>query len=128
LQFFFAAAESMRRILIDHARAKQNLKRGGKRARLSLNALDVAAADEQLVELLALDEVLAELERDEPDVAAVVRLRFYAGLSIEQVAEVLNVSPRTVSRDWTYARAMLFRALVDGEAADAPQLPRDVAG
>ena len=109
-QFFFAAAEAMRRILIDHARARAGLKRGGGRKRVPLGGIDVAT-DEQMPEILALDEAVSRLEKVSPDVAAVVRLRFYAGLSVEETAEVLGVSPRTVKREWTYARARLFREL-----------------
>jgi len=112
-QFFFAAAEAMRRILIDHARARGQLKRGGGNARMPLNVLDLAA-DEQIPQILALDEAILRLEQSSPTVAAVVRLRFYAGLSIEETAEALGISPRTVKREWTYARATLHREL--GEA------------
>ena len=109
-QFFFAAAEAMRHILIDHARARGSLKRGGERKRVPLGILDLAT-DEQILEILALDEALSRLEKESPDVAAVVRLRFYAGLSVEETADVLGISPRTVKREWTYARARLFREL-----------------
>jgi RNA polymerase sigma factor (TIGR02999 family) len=110
-QFFFAAAEAMRQILIDHARARAGLKRGGGRKRVPLGVLDLATDEEQIPEILALDEAVSRLEQVSPDVAAVVRLRFYAGLSVEETAEALGVSPRTVKREWTYARARLFREL-----------------
>jgi RNA polymerase sigma factor (TIGR02999 family) len=109
-QFFLAAAEAMRRILIEHARARGKLKRGGGRKRVLLNVMDLAA-DEQIPEILALDEALQRLEQSNPDVAAVVRLRFFAGLSVEETADALGVSPRTVKREWTYARAILHRTL-----------------
>jgi RNA polymerase sigma factor (TIGR02999 family) len=109
-QFFLAAAEAMRRILIEHARARGKLKRGGGRQRVLLNVLDLAS-DEQIPEILALDEALSRLEEVSPDVAAVVRLRFYAGLSVEETAQALGVSARTVKREWTYARAILYREL-----------------
>ena len=109
-QFFLAAAEAMRRILIEHARARGKLKRGGGRRRVLLNVMDLAA-EEQIPEILALDEALQRLEETSPDVAVVVRLRFFAGLSVEETAEALGVSPRTVKRDWTYARAVLHRHL-----------------
>ena len=109
-QFFFAAAEAMRRILIDHARARGQLKRGGGRRRVPLNVLDLAA-DEQIPEILALDEAILRLEQDAPGVAAVVRLRFYAGLSIDETAQTLGISRSTVKREWTYARARLFSEL-----------------
>jgi RNA polymerase sigma factor (TIGR02999 family) len=115
-QFFFAAAQAMRQILIDHAHARGTLKRGGNRKRLPLNVLDLATAtDEHVPEILALDDAVSRLEKESPDVAAVVRLRFYAGLSIEETAEAIGVSPRTVKRDWTYARVRLFRELGYGE-------------
>src|SRR6478672_68983 len=113
-QFFFAAAEAMRQILIDHARAHRGLKRGGGRKRVPLSVLDLAS-EEHIPEILALDEAVSRLEKTSPDVAAVVRLRFYAGLSIEETAEALGISPRTVKREWTYARARLFRELSDDE-------------
>ena len=109
-QFFFAAAEAMRQILIDHARARAGLKRGGGRKRVPLSVLDLAT-DEQPPQILALDEAVSRLEKVSPDVAAVVRLRFYAGLTVEETAEALGISPRTLKREWTYARARLFREL-----------------
>ena len=112
-----AAAEAMRRILIEHARARVKLKRGGGRPRALVNVLDLAAED-QIPEILALDEALQRLEGVSPEVAAVVRLRFYAGLSVEETAQALGVSPRTVKREWTYARAVLYRELADNDAAD----------
>jgi RNA polymerase sigma-70 factor, ECF subfamily len=112
--FFFAAAEAMRRILIDHARARAGPRRGGGRRRVPLhNVLDLAAAEEDFPEILALDDALSRLEKMSERVGAVVRLRFYAGLSIEEVARTLDVSPRTVKADWTYARAWLARELAD---------------
>ena len=113
-QFFFAAAEAMRQILIDHARARAVLKRGGGKKRVPLSVIDLAS-DEQIPQILALDEAISRLEKVSPDVAAVVRLRFYAGLSVEETAEALGISPRTVKREWTYARARLFRELTDDD-------------
>jgi RNA polymerase sigma factor (TIGR02999 family) len=109
-QFFFAAADAMRRILVDHARAHRGPKRGGGRRRVSLSVVELAS-EQRGAEILALDEALSRLEKVSPDVAAVVRLRFYAGLTIEETAQALGVSPRTVKRDWTFARARLFQAL-----------------
>jgi RNA polymerase sigma factor (TIGR02999 family) len=110
--FFHAAAEAMRRVLIEHARQRGRLKRGGQHRRI---ALDVAhLADEtQFDEILAVDEALRRLEQQDAQSAEVVRLRFFAGLSVEETAEVLESSPRTVARDWAYARAWLFRALAE---------------
>jgi RNA polymerase sigma factor (TIGR02999 family) len=116
--FFFAAAEAMRRILIDHARARAGPRRGGGRRRVPLhNVLDLAAAEEDFPEILVLDDALSRLEKLSDSVGAVVRLRFYAGLSIEETAKALGVSPTTVKREWTYARAWLAREL----ASDADQ-------
>lgn len=112
--FFVAAAEAMRRILIDHARAKLAQKRGGpERQHLDLAITDVAdlASEKNPEEILALDQAFLRLQEQEPRTAEVVRLRFYAGLSVEDAAAALGVSPRTVELDWSYARAWLFRAL-----------------
>jgi RNA polymerase sigma factor (TIGR02999 family) len=111
--FFLVAAEAMRRILIDHARARSGPRRGGDRRRVPLNnVLDLAAAaDDNLPEILALDDAVSRLDKVSPTVAAVVRLRFYAGLSVEETADALQISPRTVKREWTYGRAWLAREL-----------------
>jgi RNA polymerase sigma factor (TIGR02999 family) len=105
--FFHAAAEAMRRILIDHARKRNAVRRGGG-ARPVGDVVDLAA-DENLGDALALDELILRLEQEDPQAASVVRLRFYAGLGVDQTAEVLGISPRTVKRDWAYARAWLMR-------------------
>jgi RNA polymerase sigma factor (TIGR02999 family) len=109
--FYAAAAQAMRRILVDHARARG--RRGGKRLRLSelgdVADLAVAGADE----ILAVDEALGRLEGEDPQAAALVRLRFFAGLGVEEAAQVLGLSPRTAARLWTYARAVLYRDLSD---------------
>jgi RNA polymerase sigma factor (TIGR02999 family) len=115
-QFFSAAAEAMRRILVEHARARGRLKRGGAGAstdrtrRVPLSVLELATGDDP-AEILALDEAVRRLEQENADLGAVVRLRFYAGLSIDETAEMLGISPRSVKRDWSYARAWLFRVL-----------------
>ena len=118
-QFFFAAAEAMRRILIDHARRRAVQKRGGGRGRVPLHSLlDLADPDAEmkLEQILSLDEAISRLEKVSERVAAVVRLRFYAGLSIEETARTLGLTSRTVNREWTYARAWLAREL-DGGAS-----------
>jgi RNA polymerase sigma factor (TIGR02999 family) len=108
--FYAAAAAAMRQVLIDHARTRGRLKRGGGRARTDLASVaDLADAD--LGEILRFDEVFGRLERESPEYAAVVRLRFYAGLSIEQTATTLGISTSTVDRRWSLARAWLFREL-----------------
>ena len=112
-RFFYAAAEAMRRILIEHARAKNRMKRGGGRRR-DLNGLEgvadlVARSDPE--EILAVDEAIRRLEGQNPQAANIVRLRFYAGLNPEETAQAADLSPRTVYRLWAYARAWLFREL-----------------
>ena len=110
--FFHAAAEAMRRILIEHARAKGRIKRGGgvERRRVPLSVVELAEQHEP-GDILDLDEAVSRLELTDPDVAAVVRLRFYAGLSIEETAAAMGISPQSVKRDWSYARAWLFHQL-----------------
>jgi len=109
--FFAAAAEAMRRILVDHARGKGRLKRGGGQARLSLSVAALGAEDENSDEILALDEALRRLEKQDERMARIVSLRFFAGLGVEETAQALEISPRTVKRDWATARAWLFREL-----------------
>ena len=107
--FYAAAAEAMRRILVDHARARG--RRGGNAVPLT-ELVDVAAlAGAGSEQILAVDEALGRLERDDPEAAAMVRLRFYAGLSVDDAAAALGLSPRTAARMWTYARAALYRDL-----------------
>jgi RNA polymerase sigma factor (TIGR02999 family) len=110
--FFHAAAEAMRRILIEYARARAGPKRGGGRRQVPLDVVDLATEADP-AQILALDEAISRLEEKDPDAARVVRLRFYAGLSVDEVAKSIGVSPRTVKRDWSFARAFLFRALGD---------------
>lgn len=108
--FFAAAAEAMRRILIDRARAKGALKRGGNPKRLRLD-LDALASDELQAELLDLDEALEKLAAEDPGKAQLVQLRFFAGLTLEEAAGMLGISPATADRHWSYARAWLYRKL-----------------
>jgi RNA polymerase sigma factor (TIGR02999 family) len=117
-RFFSAAAEAMRRILVDHARSRRALKRGGPNARVDLP--DVAAAPPALdpSTLLALDEALTRLAERSPDSARLVELRHFAGLPMDRVAEVLGVSLATAERRWTYARAFLKVALDAGQGGD----------
>ena len=122
--FFAAAAEAMRRILVEKARHRQRLRQGGGRLRLDLGKLDscelaldgdddAAAAEE----LLALDGALTRLAQEEPEAAEVVKLRYFAGLTIEQTADALGISVRTVNRHWAYAKAWLYQQLRDGGEA-----------
>jgi RNA polymerase sigma factor (TIGR02999 family) len=108
--FFHAAAEAMRRILIEHARTKSGPQRGGGRKKLPLDLVDLAVEADP-AQIMALDEAISRLEQDDADAARVLRLRFYAGLSVEEVAKTVGASPRTVKRDWAYARAFLIQAL-----------------
>jgi RNA polymerase sigma factor (TIGR02999 family) len=113
--FYAAAAEAMRRILIEHARSRGAVKRGGGARRLNLSTvLDLAAAPES-GEILAFDDAISRLENESPDAGKVVRLRFYAGLSVDDTATALGLSARTVEREWVYARAWLYRALRDSD-------------
>ena len=111
--FFAAAAEAMRRILVDEARRKRRPKHGGDRRRLPLEALG-SAVEDCPDDLIALDEALSELARREPVKAELVKLRYFAGLSLEEAAGCLGVSPVTAKRYWAVARAWLFAALSDG--------------
>jgi RNA polymerase sigma factor (TIGR02999 family) len=111
--FFAAAAEAMRRILIDNARRKGSRKRGGARAREDLDVSELAAP-ELREDLLALDEALNQLAATEPEAAHLVQLRYFAGLTLAEAAQVLGISARTADRLWAYARAWLHRALEGG--------------
>jgi RNA polymerase sigma factor (TIGR02999 family) len=108
--FYAAASEAMRHILIDHARSKGRVKRGGRARRLPLDVLDLAARDD-VEEILSVDEAICRLEEQDPRMGKMVRLRFYAGLSEQETAQVLGVSDRTVQREWVLARAWLKRRL-----------------
>jgi RNA polymerase sigma factor (TIGR02999 family) len=110
--FFAAAAEAMRRILVDRARDRRRKKRGGGRRRIRIN-LESLLADPPDDDLLALDEALDALARENAAVAELVRLRAFAGLTLAEVAKVLGISSRTADRYWTYARAWLCHALSD---------------
>ena len=109
-QFFGIAAEMIRRILIDHARNRQAAKRGDGAVKLSLDDA-LATPNRRDLELVALDDALHDLAKLDPQQGRLVELRFFAGLSIEESAEVLGVSPATVKREWTTAKAWLYREL-----------------
>jgi RNA polymerase sigma factor (TIGR02999 family) len=117
--FFAAAAEAMRRILLDAARRKGRQKRGAGMVRRDLDGID-PAAPECPDDLLALDEALARLAAADPQAAELVRLRFYAGLPLPEVARILGISPRTADRTWAYARAWLHQAVVGGPGGGNP--------
>jgi RNA polymerase sigma factor (TIGR02999 family) len=111
--FFAAAAQAMRRILVENARRKGSQKRGGDRARADFD-LNELAAPELREDLLALDEALDRLAEAEPQAAQLVQLRYFAGLTLAEAAQVLGVSARTADRLWAYARAWLHQALEGG--------------
>lgn len=111
--FFAAAARAMRQIRVDYARRRGSMKRGGANAQKSeTSAAGVAAFDEDPAEVMAVDEVLEKLEIHDAELAEVVHLRYFAGLSVDQTAELLAISPRTVDNRWKCARAWLHKALV----------------
>lgn len=115
--FYGAAAESMRRILIDLARRRKRSKRGGDRIRIPLSAVTLATGDDAS-NLLVLNEALTRLGEVDERMARVVTLRFFAGLDVEETAQALGVSRRTVKREWACARAWLYREL--GGSGEAP--------
>lgn len=114
--FFGAAAKAIRRILTDHARAKHRMKRGGDHKRLSLDDVTPSVSDGE-IDFVGLDEALAKLATMDPQMANLVELKFFAGLSVEDIARSMGVSESTVARDWRFARAWLHRAL-EGESAE----------
>jgi RNA polymerase sigma factor (TIGR02999 family) len=108
--FFAAAAEAMRRIVIENARRKQSQKHGGGKRRVNLDDVQ-PAVDDPDVDLLALDEALGELERRWPDKAKLVKLRYFAGLTIPEASQAMNVSHATAERHWKFARTWLYSKL-----------------
>jgi RNA polymerase sigma factor (TIGR02999 family) len=110
--FFAAAAEAMRRILVDHARARHARKRGGGAHRAAADA-DALPGPEPAFDLLALDEALTKLAAEDPQAAQLVNLRYFAGLTIPQTADALGVSPRAADRLWAFAKAWLYQVLSD---------------
>jgi RNA polymerase sigma factor (TIGR02999 family) len=111
--FFTAAAEAMRRILVENARRKRSAKHGGQRARIDLDEA-LVVGDEPRHDLLDLDEVLDQLASADPRAADLVKLRFFAGLTGDQAAEILGIAPRSADLLWAYARAWLFEKLQGG--------------
>jgi len=114
-QFFRAAAEAMRRILIEHARHRNREKRGGGRQRQPIDVVDLAH-ESHSDNILELDAAITRLGERDPRMAEIVRFRFYGGLSIQEVAAALELSERTVEREWTFARAWLYEQLSPTEA------------
>jgi RNA polymerase sigma factor (TIGR02999 family) len=108
--FFAAAAEAMRRILVENARRKHALRHGGGQQRVEIEELELPAEMKE-EQLLALDEALETLSQHDPMKAQVVKLRFFVGLTNEEVAEILGISPPTVKRYWAFARAWLYREM-----------------
>ena len=110
--FFIAAAEAMRRILIDKARRKKSLKHGGEHQRINLEKVNLKYDDDLPVDdLIALDEALCRFAENDAIKSEVVKLRYFAGMSVEQTAEILGISPTTAKRYWAYARAWLLREI-----------------
>ena len=116
--FFAAAAEAMRRILINRARDKKRAKRGGEHRRVDFDQIEIAldTSDEQLI---ALDEALTQLAEEDPDAARLVNLRFFAGLTLKDAAASLGLAPRTAERQWAYARAWLYARLRQDDVPSA---------
>ncbi len=114
--FFAAAATAMRRILVEHARGRYRHKRGGHCRPQPLEGVDVAAQNDT-IDWLALDEAIEALQQEDQRLAEVVHLRFFAGMNVEETAQELEVSPRTVKRDWRYAKAFLLEQMTDETAA-----------
>lgn len=110
-QFFSIAARLMRRVLVDHARARLATKRDGGRTLLSLDAASEVPAEPAIADVIAIDEALGRLARLDPEQERIVELRYFAGLTVEETAAVVGRSPRTVKREWQLARAWLFREM-----------------
>ena len=115
--FFAAAAEAMRRLLVDNARRKQQEKHGGNRQRLELHESDSIVCPPS-EDLLALNEALEEFAAEDPQAAELVKLRYFAGMTLQEAAEILEVPRRTADRLWVYARTWLFRQVSKGDELD----------
>ena len=121
--FFAVCAQVMRHVLIDHARAHARNKRGGGAVQVSLGEA-VALAGQPAEHFLALDEALKFLETVDPQKSKIVELRYFGGLSIEETAEVLDISPRTVRREWQRSKAWLYRLITEGTADETRPLAK----
>jgi RNA polymerase sigma factor (TIGR02999 family) len=117
--FFAAAAEAMRRILVDNARRRRRPKHGGDLRRVGLEEASPAGLDRS-EDLLALDEALAKLVVEDPGKAELVKLRYFGGFSVEEAADLLGISRATAKRHWAYARAWLYAAISEAGEAEAP--------
>ena len=115
-QFMGVAAQLMRRILVDYARERAAAKRGGGAVRIDEEGFDLGATPQQSEEVLAVDEALARLNELDPQQAQIVEMRYFGGLSVEEAAEALGISPRTIKRDWAMAKAWLRSELSEGRA------------
>ena len=115
-QFFGVAAQLMRRILVDYARARQAEKRGGSAIFVSLNAAADSADDARIADVLAIDDALRRLAEQDAEQVRIIELRFFAGMTVEDTARVLGRSPRTVKREWRLAKAWLYRELRAGSS------------
>ena len=111
--FFGAAAEAMRRILVEKARRKSRIKHGGDRKREAIDLVEIEAAEPR-EDLIALDAALDRLADEDPRAANLVQLRYFAGLTIEQIAEAMEISPRTADRTWAFAKAWLYTEMSTG--------------
>ncbi len=112
--FFAAAAEAMRRILIENARRKKRLRHGGDRRRVDLDEVDLAI-EGLSDDLIALDEALEKLTKEDKVSAELIKLRFFAGLTMEQATDILGIPRRTADRNWAYARAWLYKEISKGD-------------
>ncbi|MBV8477329.1 MAG: sigma-70 family RNA polymerase sigma factor [Acidobacteriaceae bacterium] len=117
-QFFALASQAMRRILVDYARTQHRVRRGGKQKKISLEEICVVSP-EPSDELLAVDESLAHLQRLDPRQARIVELRYFGGLTVDETAEALGISAKTVTREWNIARAWLYGDLKEHNADSA---------
>ena len=118
--FFAIAAQLMRRIVVDDARRRLTRKRGRGEVAVPLDDMPAPPPPLEVVDVLALDAALSQLERLDPDLGRLVELRFFGGMTVEQTAEVLGRSPATIKREWTVAKGWLHRALTTGSAGERP--------
>jgi len=116
--FFYAAAEAMRRILIENARRKLRLKHGSDQHKIDMDEA-ILVVEEPSEDIIALDEALRRLAEEEPSIADLVKLRYFVGLTVEQAAGLLDISHRTATRHWTFARAWLYKQITKGQTQDS---------